>query len=340
MEDVSLSKTFNGSFSSNNTSFCFTPATKEVNFFGEVEYEDSTHVKRRYYFIRDTFTNSTTTINLYDLLSADSTSFIIYLYDSSSIVLSDVFAKLKKKYIKLDEYKIVEMLKTDEFGTGVLHFVSEDDIYVVEYYDEEGKLIYTPAEFHAFCLESICSITHILPYDFELDPFSSLTDDPNFNSVLSAADDLISLTYNSLDGVTYYDVLLEVDGLSIINDTLGFCSEALTESTFGTLECNISNSSYSNHQVKVWVDGELEISQYISRENDDYKNYGKEGIIYAVLIVLVLTLLFIWNWTLCLIGAVVGMIISIALHFIPGTISTISYLIVVVAYIIATGGKE
>jgi hypothetical protein len=41
-----------------------------------------------------------------------------------------------------------------------------------------------------------------------------------------------------------------------------------------------------------------------------------------------------------LIGAVVGIIVSIALHFIPGTISTAAYLIVLVIYLIVTGGRE
>lgn len=340
LNDISVNKTFNNSFSTNKVSLCFSAPTKTIKLYGELEYEDGIHVKRRYYFINDEFTNQTAGINLYNLLATQSTSFVTYLYDASSIAIPDIFIKLKKKYIESDDSKVVEMAKTDEFGMGILHFVSEDDVYEVEYYDGEGNLIYAPADFHAVCLESICSITHTIPYSFSFNPFSSLTSNPNFNYTISSTNNLISLTYNSVDKTTYYDVTLEVDGLSIINDTLRFCSQTLTESLSGTLECNITNSTYNNHQIKVWVDGELEISQYIMKENEDYKEYGKEGIIYALLIVLTLVLIFIWNWTLSLIGAVVGIIISIAFHFIPGTISTAAYLVVLVIYLIITGGKE
>jgi inner membrane protein involved in colicin E2 resistance len=88
------------------------------------------------------------------------------------------------------------------------------------------------------------------------------------------------------------------------------------------------------------VNGKLEVSQYIQQISEDYKNYGKEGIFYALLIILALTLIFAWNWILCLIGCVIGVIISIYLHFIPGTISTGAYLIVIVVYLIISGGDR
>jgi len=341
MGDIIGNKTYNNSFSSNKSYLCFTPANRNVTLFGELEYEDDLHVKKRYYFIHETFTNSTTLIDLYNLLSIKSTSFVINLYDSSSIPINDAYMKLEKKYLELNDYLIVEMAKTDEFGTSILHFVSEDDTYKISFYDSSGNLLYTPKDFHAICVSSVCSLSYTIPYSIALNPFQGLTEDDNFNYTLSNVNETIYLVYNSQNG-TGYDVLFEVNALNIINDTLRVCSESKTTSSSGIFSCNVSNSSFDNFLVKIWINEEdnAQITQYLSKKNTDFQKYGAEGIFYTIIIVLTLTLLLVWNWILCLLGAGTGLIISMWLHFIPGTISTISYIIIVIIYLIVTGGKS
>jgi hypothetical protein len=339
VDDIKINKTFNNSFTTNNISICFTPVNKVIVSLGEIEYEDATHVKRRYYFIYDTFSNSTTSIKLYDLLSSQSTSFIVYIYDSESLPVEGAYIVLKKKFVETGEFEIVEMSRADDIGLGILHFVSEDDRYKIYYYDSNGNLLYTTNEFSAVCIDSLCSITNTIPYSILLDPFSELTGDPNFSYVISSSNESIIIVYNSLDGIGY-NVLMEVDAMSIINDSIRICSETQLSSSSGILTCNISASGYDTHLVKLWVNGKLEVSRYISEENEEYKEYGIEGIIYAILIILVLTLLFAWNWILCLVGCVMGVIVSIWMHFIPGTIATAAYLIVVIIYVIISGGDK
>jgi hypothetical protein len=222
---------------------------------------------------------------------------------------------------------------------GIMHFVSEDNKYVISYYDEIGYLLYTTNEFSAVCIESICSITHTIPYSTSLDPFSDIAGNPDFVYVVSSSNESISVIYNSLNG-TGYNILMEIDGMSVINESINICSETQSSSSSGMLTCNISASNFDNHQLKLWVNGKLQVSRYIPQEDEDYKNYGKEGIFYALLIVLALTLLFAWSWILCLIGCVLGIIISMWLKFIPGTISTATYIIVVVIYLIISGSDN
>lgn len=340
LEDISVNKTFNNSFTSNTVSFCLTPATENVSVFGEIEYDDDTHVKRRYYLLYDTFSNSTTTLPLYDLKSTDSTSFVVYLEDSSSVGVGDAYMELKKKYLEIDKYKVVEMAKTDEYGMSILHFVSEDDKYVMNFYDEDGNLLYSAPEFPAVCLDTVCSLTFKIPYSISLDPFSSITEDPNFEYILTMTDeDVITLVFNSEDGQGY-NVLFDVYGMSIINDTVSICEESETNSASGTLTCDVSAQNFETFLVRIWINGDLQVSRYISPEDDTWQSYGKEGLIYTLFIVIILSLLFAWDWRLCLIGTVAGLAVSAWLKFIPGTISTISYIVVVVIYLILQGGDK
>lgn len=340
LEDISVNKTFNNSFSSNTVSFCLTPATENVSVFGELEYDDDTHVKRRYYFLYDTFTNETTTLPLYDLKSTDSTSFVVYLEDSSSVGVGDAYMELKKKYLEIDKYKTIEMSKTDEYGMSILHFVSEDDKYIMNFYDSDGDLLYSAPEFPAVCLDTVCSLTFKIPYSISLDPFSSITEDQNFEYLLTMTDsDVITLVFNSQNGIGY-NVLFDVYGMSIINDTVSICEESETNAGSGTLTCDISAQNFETFLVRIWIDGDLQVSRYISPEDDTWKSYGKEGLIYTLFIVIILSLLFAWDWRLCLVGTVVGLAVSTWLKFIPGTISTISYIVVVVIYLLIQGGDK
>lgn len=338
-DSISENFTLNSSISSNNVSFCFQPVDQDVKIFGEIEYESDLYVSKFYYILHETFSNDTTTIDLYDLLASSSTSYIIYLYDSSSVPLDNGYIKLKKKYLDLNEFKTVEMTNTDEFGIGILHFIEEDEIYKAEIYDESGTLLYITDEFKATCLDTVCSLSFELPYEYEVNPFQGIGTDDNFNYYLNITNSSVYLDYQSLNG-SDYDIQFNVYAMTIINDTITICTESETNVISGSITCDISGSSYETYLVYVWVNGELEITEYLNRPDDDAPDHGNNGLIIAIFLVITLAVLLIWHWALCLLGAVAGLLISMWFGFIAGTIASISYLIVVVLYIIFYGGKR
>jgi len=333
-------KTVNGTYSTNNISFCLDPADEEIKIEGEIFYTSNSYVDEYHYILGDTFTNSTTIINLFDLLSSSSISFVVYLYDSSSVAVENTYMNMKKKDIGTSVYKVVEMSKTDDFGMSILHFVTEDDIYMIEFYDGNGNLLYSTNEFKAACLETVCTLEFKLPFSQETDPFSGLTYDENFNYYTNLSNGVIYFIYNSING-TAYDLRFEVAGLNIINDTLPICSETEDNVISGTLTCNVSSSIFDTFLTRAWINGELEISEYIEEQDDTWKSYGTEGVIYTVLIVAGLTALFAWHWALAMMGSVAGLLISLLFRFIPGSIASFAYIIVVLVYLIIIGsGKK
>lgn len=339
INDRTANNTFNGSFNYNNVSFCLTPADISINVFGQVEYEDETHVKENYYFIDDTFTNSTTNITLYDLLSSDSTSFVVYLVDSSSIPVENAYFKLKRNYVATDEFKVVEMARSDNFGLGILHFVTEDETYRIDFYDEDGNLLYSTTDFKAVCLDTVCSLTFTLPFSSEISPFEGISGISDFQFALNKTNDVVYLVFNSQNS-TSYDVLFEVYGISVANDTISLCSETQTSISSGSAECNVSGQNYNAFLSRVWVNGIPEVSRYVAEENEGWKTYGIDGVIWTLFIVIALTTLFAWHWALALIGSLSGLALSVWLQFLPGTFVTISYLIVIVIYLIVTGVRN
>jgi hypothetical protein len=329
----------NGSYTQNNISFCLDPAWGTIDLWGEFSYESDGYIKRYYYFMGDELTNSTTTIDALSLEAARSTSFIVYLYDSSSVAVKNAYMILKKRYIEDNTYKTVEMAKTDEFGMSILHFITEDERYKIEFYDKEGNYLYETNDFPAACLDVICSLEFKLPYEYKANPFQELDTDNNFQYIISTTNESLSLVYSSLNS-SAYDLLFKVFGVNIMNDTIELCSESENSVISGTLSCDVSSSGFSKFLVRVYLNGNLEISEYTSVEDNRWQGFGSTGLIIALFMAITFSLLLAWHWVLVIIGSVAGLIFSILMGFIAGSLVSATFLIVAIIYIIYIGGKR
>jgi len=150
---------------------------------GSIFYNTPTHVDRRYYlFTNMTLSNSLTNITLYDLLSADQTSFKLEVEDTSLNPYVEKYTTLVRWYPALNEYNVVDMGLTDETGSTVIHVRTEDVDYRIGVYERNGTLIKLANPIRMVCLVSPCTYTlRISPSDIDYTSFLNVDYTFDFN---------------------------------------------------------------------------------------------------------------------------------------------------------------
>jgi hypothetical protein len=78
---------------------------------------------------------------------------------STLIPYENVYTSLVRWYPYLNSYNVVDMSKTDEDGSSVIHVKSEDVDYRIGVYYPNGTLIYLAQPIRMVCLESPCTYT-------------------------------------------------------------------------------------------------------------------------------------------------------------------------------------
>jgi hypothetical protein len=128
-------------------------------------YEATGHVKEFYYLDNGTLDNTNNfnsytdnTIDLMDLASADSTTFLFTYTDADGLEVDDVIVHTFRDYIGEGLFREVERSKQDTNGETHVHLVEEDVIYyfmITQY----GNILYTSSTYNAKCLSTPCEIT-------------------------------------------------------------------------------------------------------------------------------------------------------------------------------------
>jgi hypothetical protein len=107
-------------------------------------------------------------INLYDLNTSDSTTFLFEFLGEDNLEVPDAIVHTFRQYIGDGVFREVERSKQDNNGETHIHLVEEDVIYyfVISLY---GDVLYTSTVYNAKCLSEPCSISiEALP---DVEPF-------------------------------------------------------------------------------------------------------------------------------------------------------------------------
>lgn len=203
--------------------------------YGEIKYESTGYSPRRYYVFENTvINNQTQTINLYDITTATQTSFKLEIESTSLDPYENIYASLIRWYPDLNEYKTVDMGKTDEQGSTVVHVKTEDIDYRIGVYEVNGTLIKLANPIRMVCLATPCTYTlKISPTDEDYTSFLGITYDFDFNETLG------------IWTFTYSDTSLKTStmNLTIWKDTgtnsFVICSSQTTGAS-GAITCNTS----------------------------------------------------------------------------------------------------
>jgi hypothetical protein len=145
-----------------NLSLCINSTTNPYLVInnGEVHYNVSGYVDRRYYLFNGTLINNqTTNITLHNLLLSRQTSFKLEVETNSMLPYVDKYTALLRWYPGLNDYRIVEMGLTDDTGSTVIHAVPEDVDYRIGVYERDGTIIRLANPIRLVCLQSPCTYT-------------------------------------------------------------------------------------------------------------------------------------------------------------------------------------
>lgn len=130
---------------------------------GEIQYSKTGYADRRFYtFSTQRLTNETINNTLYLLPSASATSFLFDFKDTSLAPYTSRYTTLLRWYPNLNEYKIVEMAKTDDKGETIMRVQVEDTDYRVGLYETNGSLITLLNPVRFACLSAPCSYSSLV----------------------------------------------------------------------------------------------------------------------------------------------------------------------------------
>jgi len=281
--------------------------------------------------IFDAYTDST--IDLMDLITADSTSFLFNFFNVDGLPIDNSVAHVFRKYIGEGIFREVERGKADENGDTVIHLVEEDVIYYFVITDN-GDHVYTSSTYTALCQTTPCTIvleasgdSAEFPTDWDLLP------DGNFSINSSVTTRGVSMVYN-------FDTSTDVNFTIYKYESDGSYSSVVTDSDTGTsgimtLAVPLSAGNVSFFST-VYVDGEFVTSEWIdfSEKATDY--FGQTmSLFLAALLVLTLGLIAVSEGAGVIVFVIIGVFISGALGLINTRLNTgISILV----FLIISGG--
>jgi hypothetical protein len=130
-----------------------------------VGYDASDHVREFFYMDNGSLDNTNyfnsytdNTIDLLDLASTDSTTFLFEYTDQDNQEVENIIVHTFRNYIGEGVYREVERSKQDNAGQTHVHLVEEDVIYyfmITQY----GNILFTSDTYNAKCLSSPCEIS-------------------------------------------------------------------------------------------------------------------------------------------------------------------------------------
>jgi len=207
--------------------------------YGEIQYSKAGYSARRYYmFEGQELSNSTTAKHiLYLIPSSVATSFIIEVKNTYLNPYTNKLVALLRWYPEDDEYKVVEMGKTDENGQTVMKVHAEDVDYRVGVYNLNGSLIKLADPVRMTCLVTPCTyslkILHTTTdYFYEYGIESNLSFDETNNRFVFIWNDPSQTTTRMR---LYVVKETGYQSITICNET--------AEGYVGVLTCNIENNT-------------------------------------------------------------------------------------------------
>lgn len=246
-------------------------------------------------------------ISLYDLLTEDSTSFLVTYQDSNFLPIEGAIIDLWRYYVGEGLYRSVEHARTDEDGQTRLHFVTEDIKYKA-LVRVDNSLVYNSNEFLALCQTTPCLLN--LREDEEIDSLNDYDSVANleFEVIINEDTNKVEVTFATIDGssTTLSTNVTKWDAYE--NNTI--CSNSLTGSG-GFYVCDygasIENSTYL---VNIYKDGNWIYYDTFTISPDAQVIFGSTGPFMAFLLIMSLILMGVTNGIVLVVFTILGFIIA------------------------------
>jgi len=308
-------------------------------------YESRDRISEFHHIQNYTLTNTTIPIeiDLHDLKTADSTTFLITFENEDFLPEENALIDITRKYIGDGVFRSVEIGKTDSNGQTLGHFVVSDATYTI-IVSKEGTILATFDNILAICNDVLigdCKINlNTFSTSIPLEDFRRSGGITHTPLVFDEDARTITTSFTSTTGGTK-TVLLNATKFDRFGNQQ-VCSDSLTSSA-GSLTCNIP-ASLGNITIitDLFSDGNL-ISQEVFTINPDARaNWGGSyttAILMGILAINTIALMFVSSPVGILIGALLGLILVSVLVIINsgsilGTSSALIWFIVAISIVI------
>ncbi|MDI6738156.1 MAG: hypothetical protein QME12_06625 [Nanoarchaeota archaeon] len=235
LENTDKKETYGTITNSHQIEICtnFSLSDHWIISYGEIIYYSSEYEPRRYYIYNGTYVStSAQNISLYDIQTADSTTFQLTAETTSLRAYINKYINLLRWYPNLNTYKTVEMGKTDEKGQTLIHVKSADADYRIGLYEHNGSLIKLVEPTRFLCLTSPCSYTiQVSPSDLDYTSLLGI----QYTFTFSPTTNIWTFTYSdpSMRTSTMNMTIYKITGTSIYPICNNFYSGYV-----GVLTCN------------------------------------------------------------------------------------------------------
>jgi hypothetical protein len=255
-------------------------------------YNAGGHVQEFYYLDNGTLDNTnnfnsytTHSINLHDLSSADSTTFLFAFTDVDGLEIDDAIIHTFRDYIGEGIFREVERSKQDDNGQTHVHLVEEDVIYyfmVTQY----GNIIFTSNTYNAKCLATPCEIS--LSASPTETNWSIIDNEGGQYAVTSDKPTRIVTTTFSIDSSD----LVNASVYKVINGNATLVNSTSVTSMSGSLDVAIP-LAYGNatYFVAIYRNNSFIKSAWIDMTESGRNYFGTMGAILGGLIVLSMMLM-------------------------------------------------
>lgn len=286
--------------------------------YGEIVYSTDNYATRKFYmYANHSLSNITTEdYTLYDLYNSYVTTFTFTVQDSGLNPYKGYYVALNRWYPELNEYRVVEMGKTDDAGQVVFKVHTEDVDYKIGVYTENGNLVHLFNSVRMVCASTPCEYTLTVPStsNQEWQEFLGL------ENSLTFTDGIFSFSFNDPSQSTQ-KIKLDVYRQYGDSDIL-ICSDNVS-SYQGTLVCNVSSYSGSLRAVAYrTASPEVPIAQKIVNTASSVLKSGT-GLFISFLVIVLLIFMGIASPVIAIILAIVGMVIAVMLGVVTYQIAII-----------------
>ena len=211
-----------------------------------IDYDESTgttYTNRFYYFDNKEINNVSEDIPMYLLNSSLSTSFILKVQDDSLLPVSNAIIEIQRYYPGTDEFRVVQIAKTDDSGKSIGFFQTEtvDYRFIIK---KDGETLLETNRQKIVPEVSPFTLTFTIGEPLG-EPWASQEDLSNLNSSLNwdKTSGIITYIYiDSSNNFTSARLLVVKESLVNSSDDTTICNENLSLAS-GTLTCDVGTTN-------------------------------------------------------------------------------------------------
>ena len=287
--------------STSDEALCISPTDETFFIDAIIEYDEagnaSIYTLRNFFFQNDTINNVSEDIFLYLLLSSSSTSFILKVQDDSLLPVTGTLIEINRFYPGTNEFRIVQIARTDDLGKSVGFFETEIVDYKFFITLNNETLLETG-------IQKVVPEASPFTLTFNIgeplgEPWKSQNEISDLNSSLTWNDTSGFVTYIYIDSsgdLTLARLLVIQE--SLVNSTANsvICNETSSLSS-ATLSCNVGNDSgfYVASSFINRGNGEGLDKQFTFQVETLSSIVGLLGLFYAWFLILIASFMFKFN---------------------------------------------